>query len=138
MKKIYPILFAIAIFTSCGKSNSSEQAEETAATSEDELYQKVMAVHDEVMPKMNDIYKLKKQLKEEIESSPDLVEERKQEIENRIKQLDEASEGMMQWMRNFSPEDYKENKEDYLDYLNKEFEKVNKVKADMLNALEDK
>ncbi len=136
MKKIYPILIAIAIFSGCGKSNTSEQAEESSVAT-DELYQEVMDVHDEVMPKMNDLYKLKKQLMEEIENSPDLVEERKQELENRIKELDQASESMMQWMRNFNPEDFKADKEEYLDYLNKELEKVNKVKEEMLNALED-
>lgn len=135
MKKIYPILIAIAIFSGCGKSNTSEQAEESSAAT-DELYQAVMGVHDEVMPKMNDIYKLKKQLQEEVKNSPDMVEERKQELENRIKELDQASESMMQWMRNFNPEDFKADKEEYRDYLNKELEKVNKVKADMLNALD--
>lgn len=138
MKKIYPFLFTIALFTGCGQSGSSGQVEETTASAEDELYQEVMDIHDEVMPRMNDIYKLKKQLKEDIENSPDLVEERKQELENRIKELDQASEGMMQWMRNFNPEDFKEKKEEYLDYLNKELDKINKVKKDMLNALENK
>ena len=137
MKRIYLFALTTILFVGCGKSTSSDQVEEATPTTEDELYQKVMDIHDEVMPKMNDLYKLKKKLQEEIENSPDLVEERKQEIENRIKQLNEANEGMMQWMRNFNPEDFKENKEEYLDYLNGELEKVNKVKADMLKALED-
>ncbi len=139
MKKIYLIVFAIALFAAgCGKSNSDDQVEEVAVNEEDELYEKVMAIHDEVMPKMNDLHKLKKQLEEEIKNSPDLVEERKQQIENRIKQLDEASESMMQWMRQFNPEDFKADKEEYLNYLNEELEKVNNVKDEMLKALEDK
>ncbi len=138
MKKRFPFLFAIALLISCGQSNSSEQAEETTTSPEDELYKKVMAIHDEVMPKMNDIYKLKKQLEEEIKNSPDLVEERKQAIENRISQLNEASESMMQWMRDFDPESSKETQDEYLEYLNSELEKVNKVKDEMLKALEEK
>lgn len=137
MKNIYLFVFSIALlFAGCGKSNQDEQGEEVVASEEDELYDKVMAIHDEVMPKMNDIHKLKKQLEEEIKNSPDLVEERKQQIESRIKQLDEASESMMQWMRQFNPEDYKADKEEYLKYLNKELENVKKVKEDMLHALE--
>lgn len=138
MRKIYPFLFTIALFTGCGQSNNTEQVEETAASTEEELYQKVMAIHNEVMPKMNDIYKLKKELEKEIAESPDLVEERKQAIENRINQLNEASESMMQWMRDFDPESFKQNEEEYMNYLNAELEKVNKVKDDMLKALEEK
>ena len=138
MRKLFPIIFTIILFTGCGQSNTAEQAEETTASTEDELYQKVMAIHDEVMPKMNDIYKLKKELEKEIAESPDLVEERKQAIENRINQLNEASESMMQWMRDFDPESFKQNEEEYLKYLNDELEKVNKVKDTMLKALEDK
>ena len=139
MKKFYLIVFTIALFaTGCGKTNSDDQPEKVTESDKDELYNKVMAIHDEVMPKMNDLHKLKKQLTEEIENSPDLVEERRQQIESRIKQLDEASESMMQWMRNFNPEEYKENNEEYIDYLNQEFDKVSKVKVDMLKALEEK
>jgi hypothetical protein len=137
MKKIYLFVFTIALLAAgCGKSTSDDQAGEVAVTDEDELYQKVMAIHDEVMPKMNDIHKLKKQLEEEIKNSPDLVEERKQQIESRIKQLNEANENMMQWMRQFNPEDYKADKEEYLNYLNEELKSVKKVKEDMLKALE--
>lgn len=138
MKNTFLFVFLITLSISCGQSNSSDQIDETEISAEDELYQKVMDIHDEVMPKMNDIYKLKKQLEEEIKNSPDLVNERKQAIENRISQLNKASESMMQWMRNFNPDDFKENKEEYLDYLNEELEKVNKVKDDMLKALEEK
>jgi exonuclease VII large subunit len=137
MKKIYLFVFTIALLAAgCGKPTSDDQAGEVAVTDEDELYQKVMAIHDEVMPKMNDIHKLKKQLEEEIKNSPDLVEERKQQIESRIKQLNEANENMMQWMRQFNPEDYKADKEEYLNYLNEELKSVKKVKEDMLKALE--
>lgn len=123
---------------SCGKTSSTDQVEETASSPEDELYQKAMAVHDEVMPKMNDIYKLKKQLEEEIKNSPDMVVEKKQTIEIRIKQLNTASESMMQWMRDFDPEGHKADKKEYIEYLKSEIEKVNKVKEDMLTALEEK
>ena len=67
------------------------------------LYDEVMKVHDEVMPKMNDIYKLKEELKKEISDTPGMIEEKRKAIETAILQLDAASEEMMDWMRNFNP-----------------------------------
>ena len=138
MKKIYLSVFTIALFfTGCGKSNSGEKVEKVASE-EDKLYEQVMAIHDEVMPKMNDLHKLKKQLEEEIKNSPDLVEERKMQLENQLKEVNEASEAMMQWMRQFSPDELKTDKEAYVKYLNEQLEEVTKVKEDMLKALEQK
>ena len=123
------IFSLIVFFQACSPSQKELNTKQREA---------VLAIHDEVMPKMNDIYKLKKELEKEIAESPDLVEERKQTIENRINQLNEASESMMQWMRDFDPESFKQNEEEYMKYLNDELAKVNKVKDTMLKALEDK
>ena len=132
MKRLFlSLIVLLPVALSCSEKKTTESRT-------DVLREKVMAIHDEVMPKMNDLHKLKKQLEEEIKNSPDLVAERKEQIENQLKQVNEASEGMMQWMRQFNPEDFKADKEEYLKYLNEELEKVSKVKEDMLKALEEK
>jgi len=101
------------------------------------LYDEVMKVHDEVMPKMNDIYKLKEQLKNKIANTPDMVAEKKQQIEGTISRLDSASEGLMVWMRNFNPLPDSVGEQEARDYLESEMEKIKQVSEDVRKALED-
>jgi len=101
------------------------------------LYDEVMKVHDEVMPKMNEVYKLKEQLKKQISDAPDMVAEKKKKIESMIIQLDSASEEMMVWMRNFNPLPDSLGVDSAREYLEKEKVKVNQVKEVMLNAIEE-
>ena len=96
-----------------------------------------MKVHDEVMPKLDDIYKLKEQLKDKIANTPDMVAEKKQEIEGIISRLDSASEGMMVWMRNFNPLPDSIGEEEAREYLESEMEKIKKVGEDVRKALDD-
>ena len=100
------------------------------------LYDEVMKIHDEVMPKMNDLYKMKEELKNQIANTPGMVEEKKKEIEATIAKLDSASESMMVWMRNFNPLPDSLGEEQAREYLENEMEKVKKVKEDILEALE--
>lgn len=128
MKKLL-IIFAslIILFTSCSPKNTEEDTNKV-------LYNQVMDVHDEVMPSMDELYKLKKQLTEKIENSPDLVEEKRQEIEQTIILIDSASKGMMRWMREFKPEEYKEV--ELTKYLESEMKRVQTVKETMQDALD--
>ncbi len=102
-----------------------------------ELYDEVMKVHDEVMPKMNDIYKLKEDLKKQIASPSDIGEEKKKKIESTIVELDSAGESMMVWMRNFNPLPDSLGEDKAREYLENEREKVNKVKDDMLKVIDE-
>lgn len=101
-----------------------------------ELYNEVMAVHDEVMPKMEDIHKYKKDFQNEIKDTTNITEARKAELEVAIVKLDSAGKGMMVWMREFDPIPDSEGEEKAREYLQNEKEKVTKVKKDMLDALE--
>lgn len=91
----------------------------------------VIAVHDEVMPKMGDIHKAKKQLRKIMKTvENDSVST---QILNLIQDLENADEGMMDWMHNWDvPKDDPEKTA----YLNKEMEKITKVKVDMLSSIE--
>ena len=62
-----------SMLTSCGQKSDDHnhdhhKSEEQSANQG--LYDEVMKVHDEVMPKMDDIYKLKEQLKKQLEATP--------------------------------------------------------------------
>ena len=124
MKAVSKIVFIVVLgsLISCGQPNKP-------------LYDQVMDIHDEVMPKMNDLYKLKKALQDTIASTPDMAEEKKREIEQTIQQLDSASNSMMVWMREFNPPDQKDE-EAFQKYMESELVKVKKMREDVMQALE--
>jgi hypothetical protein len=98
------------------------------------LGEEVMKVHDEVMPKMNDIYKLKEGLKKKL-SEPGVTDDKKKEIEQTITQLDSANDGMMVWMRAFNPQPDSLDEEKTREYLENEMEKVKKVQDNIQQAI---
>ena len=136
---LIPVFFALA----CGGHKSHDhEGHEAAATDTTEatgnqlLYEKVMKVHDEVMPKLNDIYTLKEGLKDKIAKTPSMAEAKKKEIEQTIVQLDSASENMMVWMRAFNAPPDSLGEEKAREYLEGQMEKVQKVKTDILESIE--
>jgi hypothetical protein len=102
-----------------------------------ERYDEVMKVHDEVMPKMNDVHAAKMALKEKLANISDSTSIEKTEIEAKIAKLDSASEGMMVWMRQFNPLPDSLGEDKAREYLEAEMVKVEKVRDDILQALEE-
>ena len=100
------------------------------------LYDQVMDIHDEVMPKVGDIYELKKKLLEKIASTPNMVAEEKSKLEKRIADLDSVGEMMMGWMHSFQPLPDTVDQERAREYLESEMEKIRKVKEAMLEIIE--
>jgi hypothetical protein len=145
MKTIVSSLFlsVLAIAWGCGQKSTDQEEDghkhhhETEEGSTQKLYDEVMKVHDEVMPKMNDIYKLKEELKKEMADAPKMVEEKRKAIEVTITQLDSASERMMVWMRNFNPIPDSLGEEKGRKYLEEQKVKVERVKEEMLKAIEE-
>jgi hypothetical protein len=137
-------LFLILIIIVCGckqKSNEGENHDHSASDSietsgNEALYSEVMKVHDEVMPKMNDIYTLKEELKKKLSTEKTLSEEKKKEIDATISKLDSASESMMIWMRGFRPLPDSLGEEKVREYLETEMEKVKNVREEIQEALE--
>ncbi len=91
-----------------------------------ESYDSVMYVHDEVMPEMSTINKLRRKLKK--------LPNQDNHTSELIQKLELADDGMMDWMK-----DFKLNKDasvsNQLDYLSKEQERIDKVSADMKLAI---
>jgi len=94
----------------------------------DKLFDEVMVIHDDVMPKTATIHRLKKKLK------------KNQQGENTaaftavIEQLDIADDGMMQWMQDFEKpkgQPFEEAKA----YYEGEKVKITKVKKEILSAI---
>ena len=141
MKTIFKLssLLLLVLLYACGqKSHDHEHGHEHTHDAADtsanaKLYSDVMAIHDEVMPKMGDIYTLKEGLKKKLEDNT--AGDKKSEIESTITKLDEADKAMRVWMREFKPEDITDEAKKR-EYLDNEMEKVKKVREDMLAAIE--
>ncbi len=128
------------MITACSKS--SDQKDHEAHDMENEespntaLYDKVMELHDELMPKMEEIYNLKKEVQDEIAKAPEMVAEKKQELEKTILYLDSANNEMMDWMHKFNPLPDSTDQEAAREYLENEMEKIRKVKDIMAEAID--
>jgi len=138
------ILLAMFSILSCTKTvehshmnHDMEQAQEDGPNQA--LYNQMMEVHDEVMPKMDDIMRLKRELQEQIAKTPDMVIERKQQLEAVVSNLDSASNAMMSWMHRiheFDPLADSVDQEKAREYLESEMEEIKKVKELINGSIE--
>ncbi len=106
----------------------------------EELKEEVISIHDEVMPKMGELRSVQKELTQKAQqlSLEDSVanQEKIQQLKNVASELEDAYEGMFEWMRQFNGEFQEMTEEEVTDYLNEQKEKVTKVNEDIKAALE--
>jgi len=130
MRYIY-LLFPILILLSCSSADEQEQTE---------MINKVMAVHDAVMPEMGKISKFKKQAQTQSEvlfsDSLKANDEQAMELENLAIELDAANESMMVWMRNFSKDFEGMEHEEIIQYLEEKKAEIDEVKKGMEAVLD--
>jgi regulator of replication initiation timing len=132
MKQTIALILLMILFAGIGCSTKPQEKGQDEV-SEKSLYDQVMDIHDEVMPSMGELNRLKRELKDKVENSPNLVEEKRKEIEETILTIESASKSMMVWMREFNPEDYQG--EELTKYLQSEKKRVQQVKETMLDAI---
>ena len=134
------IAASFLILVACGKPSKhaghGESADSESGSANQVLYDQVMEIHDEVMPKIGDIYKLRQELLEKIANSPDMVVEKKKELEAIISNLDSTNNAMMDWMHNFNPLSDSVDQEKARAYLETEIERIKKVRDQTNEALE--
>ena len=96
------------------------------------LEDKVMEVHDEVMPEIKYMTKLEKQLKEiKTENAQE-----KEQIDMMIYNLVEADSLMWDWMHNYKlPKD--KSKEETTSYLNEQLKKIQVVNSKMKSSIKN-
>lgn len=139
MKKLIT-LSSLLVLMACGKSGEHTGHDMDKDHQDDPnqaLYNQVMSIHDEVMPKMEDLYKMKRELNDKIANTKDLTEEKKKEIEMTIASLDSASNAMMDWMHEFNPMADTVDQEAAREYLETEMERIMKVR-DLTNETLEK
>lgn len=127
------LLMALLMLSACGKSGDQAGHENHDEAVEDEgpnqaLYNQVNELHEDVMFKMEDLYKLKGELEEKIAKSPTLPTDKKKELQQMIAGLDSADQAMRDWMHGWmnNPPDTTDQ-EKTREYFETEMEKIKKV-----------
>lgn len=125
------------IFSACQVSHN-HHTQENLSKANQALYDEVMKIHDEVMPKQNIIAKyrdtLDLELKDEKIQKDSLTYQKFQQIRQ---DLNYAYQAMNMWMMEFGEIDFeKKNEEEAKAILEKEKEKISKIGDKMLSSLE--
>jgi len=126
MKKYFLVLITLVFTLSVGCKTDKK----ASAASESNQMEQVMALHDEVMPKMGKIGSLVSQLRKKIDSDQGGAAEKKA-----MEDLQDANKSMMDWMQGFGnrfdSEEIINGKaltDEKKQWLNEEEEKVKLVK----------
>ncbi|MEK6782729.1 MAG: OmpA family protein [Bacteroidota bacterium] len=135
MKSASKFLVLLLLLAACGKSTQTEQPD--GDNPNQDLYNQVMAVHDEIMPKMEVIYKLKEGIEEKISNTPDLSGQRVKKLGQVVSNMDSANSSMLGWMQKFSPLPDSVDQEQARAYLLAELDKVKMVKVLIEQAIVD-
>jgi cbb3-type cytochrome oxidase subunit 3 len=138
-KMIFFFLLSVFAFSAC-QSGEQAPSEEGLMAEQDQLWDEVMAEHDEVMPKMSEIKRLERELTAMIGEESSLDAEAQEKVGQVVQQLSAAGEGMMSWMsqiRQLEPMREEMEHEQIIEYLKGEKEKITKVKEDMLQSIEE-
>ena len=124
MKKIFLTISIIASLTACQKNAEDKQKV---------MIDEVMAIHDEVMPKMDDLMTLKGSLDSAIKVSPDSAK-----AKQLYAALDSADNQMMDWMQAYNPDQVKgKSDEEVSKYYAEEKTKISSVKELTNKSIEE-
>lgn len=149
------ILFFLLIIFAVAGCNQKEKTADTDTAAHDPLSHEhagdpgtaeIMAIHDSIMPRMDDIMQLKAKVKKEIKSldsllaqksNPGLVARRKAATEI-VDKLDMADHEMMGWMHQYKADTLKTlTAEQAESYLKDQKSKITDVKKIMESTLEE-
>ena len=129
------LVFATIIIISGCAGTANEQDCTSDECLKKQAYDSVIAVHDEVMPKMSYISELKGQLEERMNATDDsLAVAAWQEL---MVNLDVADEAMWVWMRQFNSDFEGVVLDEALNYLKSEQEKIDEVARKINEAIKE-
>jgi len=123
------LLVALFLVAGCGKSSQHEHPDHEASYNNPNqaLYDQVMDIHNQVMPKSDEIYQLKKEIKDKLTAS-NLTSGQRKQLEQIVSELDSADHSMMDWMHKFKPLPDSANQELAREYLENEMERIKNVR----------
>lgn len=127
-KYLFFMLLASFLWMACGEDATVKKMEA-----------EVMAMHDEVMPRMMDSGKLRKSLKlmaDSLESLPAPDSARVIELTAIAADMKTAEQGMMDWMRDYDPQKATGDKKEAIEYLDQQMKQIRQVKLDIEGGIE--
>ncbi|SFB16471.1 hypothetical protein [Algoriphagus aquimarinus] len=127
---LFLILTSFLLINACGPSGPSDN---------EKLRAEVIAVHDEVMPKMGQLKSLERKALEkakELESQEEANSAAVEEYKALAYDLNHAHESMFAWMRQYEQKDGEMKEAEVKAYLDKQMELVTEVNVEMKAALE--
>ena len=122
------------LFAAC----TNDHQHQNSQSNYNELEEKVMAVHDEVMPKMGQMKVLKKQLgaaKDSLARQKPANDSLIQILQSRIEALEQADRAMWDWMHQYKVPTHEDDSA-IVAYLEDEMKRVTEVKEKMLQSIE--
>jgi hypothetical protein len=126
MKTIFKLSLMLFAFLMISCESKEKEVEK--------LKTETIAIHDEVMPKMDDIMKLKKSLKAEQDS---VSTEKSTDIQQMIISLENSDRAMMNWMRNYDPQMEGMSDEEKIEYLKKQKASIHEVSEQMKSSISE-
>ena len=133
MNKLLPFLLA-AIVLSCQPSSSGAEGAGNEEITIDSLKRVVLAIHDEVMPKMGELRRTRKDLMLLADSIANIDSLKAADLTSLADEIGAVNEGMMQWMRGYEPE-FEGTEEEVKVYLEAQRKSIQKVKEEMEGSL---
>ncbi|CAN5458075.1 hypothetical protein BH10BAC4_BH10BAC4_15800 [soil metagenome] len=140
--KNFLIAWSFLLVIACGRSaekgeHDTDVSDVSGESPNRALYDQVMDIHDEVMPKMDELFKFKTIIEEKVANTPGMLEDRKKELKSMALALDSANNAMMDWMHKFNPPSDSVDQEKTREYLEIEMETIKKVR-DLTNETIEK
>lgn len=144
MKYAVVTIGLVVALAACGTNEKSgheghDMTTAKAGTSIDKAEQDMMAVHDEVMPRIDNIMKLKKELNGKLTALDSMqgtpgetvrIDEQKAQVRQLVRHLTEADSLMMDWMSRYNGDTLKKLTEaDALRYLAQQKQLINNAKT---------
>lgn len=126
----------LSIFLYACGSDSIEKQEKPLSEPE-QLQKEVMEIHDAVMPKMSDLNRVKRKLKDLIESNSSFSNPEKEKINITIDEIISAENAMMDWMKAYKAPKATDPPEKVIDYLKDEKIRISTVNDQMLQTLKN-
>lgn len=132
MTKLYEKAILLIIVATCVVACNADKKEQQA------LFDEVMRLHDEVMPKMGNLRALASELSQKADSLAldSLVDHssKMNEMRTLSDDLKNANEAMMEWMRQFEQVEEGTPHGEVIQYLTEQRSQIQKVRDDMINS----
>jgi hypothetical protein len=134
LQYILSLIITLLLFACGNKGGNQSNSETPTGDSNEILYNQIMDIHDEVMPKTEELYNISKQLKTNLKDATTDAE--KDLLQNQINYFDSVNTMMMDWMHEFRPLPDTTNQETARSYYENHLEKVKLVREAILTAVD--